>query len=72
MDLANATTTSFKSFLHDYYYRAVRMNLDNPRIFKTHVLEIQLNKISRGSNNVLHVKCFFFPSFTYILFLGPQ
>ena len=37
MNLANATLTSFKSFLHDYYHRAVRLNhnLDNRRTFKT-------------------------------------
>ena len=37
MVLANATLTSFKSFLYDYYSRAVRMNYnpDNPRSFKT-------------------------------------
>ena len=37
MDLANATLTSFKSLLYDYYSRAVRMNYnpDNPRSFKT-------------------------------------
>ena len=37
MDLANATLTSFKSLLYDYYSRAVRMNYnpDNPQSFKT-------------------------------------
>ena len=37
MDLANATLTSFKSLLYDYYSRAVRMNYDpdNPRTFKS-------------------------------------
>jgi len=37
MDLANATLTSFKSLLYDYYSRVVRVNYnpDNPRMFKT-------------------------------------
>ena len=39
MDLANATLTSFKSLLYDYYSRAVRTNynLDNPKTFKLSV-----------------------------------
>ena len=42
MDLANATLTSFKSLLYDYYSRAVRMNYnpDNPQSFKTIVWNV--------------------------------